>query len=80
MKLTSGGTFDKNESPIYFIASNTGHQEQVAKKHEHCLIAVNEIRSQAGQEGFQRVLDTKIKYFLDSGIFNLLTNMLVNMT
>ena len=71
MKETSGGTYDKKDSFIYFIATNTSHQLQVSEKHEHLLIAVNELRSGSGELAFERVLEKNIKYFLDSGIFNL---------
>jgi hypothetical protein len=70
-KNTGGGTFDKNEQPVYFIASGPTQLEIAQEITDHLLVAVNELESPKAIEQFDKMLDTGAKVFLDSGIFNL---------
>ena len=70
-KATGGGTFDRAEQPVYFLASNPEQLMTVRHITDHLLVAVNELKSPAAQAEFDKMLDTGAKVFLDSGIFNL---------
>ena len=68
VKATSGGTFDRDEHLIYFLAGNLDKISDVPQP--QVLIAVNELESKTALDELDRLLDER-KVFLDSGIFNL---------
>ncbi len=61
---TAGGTFDRDERPIYFTAGggefNAG---------SHVLMAVNELMADAEEQRLRDLLDAGCRVLLDSGIF-----------
>lgn len=85
VKATSGGTFDRDDAFLYYIA---GSPERVAgevkerdeddtrealpplAQHPNVLVAVNELSSPKSLDLMDRLCDTR-KVLLDSGIFNL---------
>lgn len=69
VKATSGGTFDRDEPPVYFLASNP---QQIRRSNaRHVLVAVNEITTRKEMDTFEEILDDGRRVMLDSGIFNL---------
>lgn len=71
VKMTGGGTFDKDEQPVYFVASGTDQGMQTVGCVKHFLLAVNEVESAKALSDLDEILDSGTKIFLDSGIFNL---------
>lgn len=79
MKLTSGGTYDKEERFAYFLATSpTRHTEAETHlpeanilSYEHVLVAINELETPKSLENLNRLVDSGRKVLLDSGIFNL---------
>lgn len=69
VKATSGGTFDRNEPPIYFLASDI--RSLKGSKSDHVLVAVNEIATKKDMDTFEELIDEGRRVMLDSGIFNL---------
>lgn len=85
VKATSGGTFDRDDEFLYYIA---GSPERVAGEHNYdkgdslredlpplaqhpnVLVAVNEVKTKAQLDLLDRLCDTR-RVLLDSGIFNL---------
>ncbi len=72
MKHT-GGTWDPNENPVYFIASDVDTLGRVQQYHRHLLIAVNEIRDNDIGQVREFVEQSGCAVFIDSGVFNLST-------
>lgn len=70
-KRTGGGTFDRTEQPVYFVASGTKALKAASAVNRHLLIAVNELESANARDDLDRLLDSGAYVFLDSGIFNL---------
>lgn len=69
VKATSGGTFNRDEPPVYFLASNP---EMIRRSEaRHILVAVNEISTKKAVDTFEALLDEGRQVMLDSGIFNL---------
>lgn len=79
VKATTGGTFDRDADPIYFLATSPGtmHGLTVASPEprlaEHVLVAVNELESASTIEELGRTLDSGAKVLMDSGVFALST-------
>lgn len=70
-KQTGGGTFDKSESPIYYIATGADTHRRANARSPYVLIAVNELKSDSDMELLEELIGRGFKVFLDSGIFNL---------
>lgn len=72
---TGGGAFSPEQRHIYFLAVNTGHQDNKGKTGkvfgENLLIAVNELKNANDVEALGRWIGQGKNMFLDSGIFNL---------
>lgn len=69
VKATSGGTFDRDEHLVYFLAGQL--TDTVPTPQPQILIAVNELTSKAHFDTLDELLDSGRKVFLDSGIFHL---------
>lgn len=69
VKRTSGGRFDRNDTPLYYIAGSP--DRLLGTDHRNILVAVNEIKSQKNRDDLERLLDDDRNVLLDSGIFNL---------
>lgn len=72
MKRT-GGNWNPAEPPVYFIAAGVESLVTGSRAHDHLLIAVNELRSEAAVDQIKRFVDIGKKVFIDSGVF-FLTN------
>lgn len=68
VKRTSGGTFDRNNTPLYYIAGSP--DRLLTAPHQHVLVAVNEVKSPKQVNELDQLCDTR-NVLLDSGIFNL---------
>ncbi len=68
---TDGATFNPDDPPIYFLASNVDRQQWGVLVHNHMLVAVNELSGDRQFEYLDQVVDQGKYLFIDSGIFNL---------
>lgn len=68
VKRTSGGTFNREDTPLYYIAGSP--DRLLDTTHTNVLVAVNEIKSQKQRDEFERLCEDR-RVLLDSGIFNL---------
>lgn len=69
----TGGNWDPNDWPVYFVASDVDTLGRVQNLHRFLLIAVNEIRDNDIDHIKQFVGESGCKVFIDSGVFNLST-------
>lgn len=68
VKRTSGGAFDRNDTPLYYIAGDP--EKILAAQHRNVLVAVNEVKTTKHRDLLDRLCDERT-VLLDSGIFNL---------
>ena len=73
MKHTAG-TWDRNDWPTYFVASDVMHLFYASPCHDQLLVAVNELESKSTIEVVRRLIDARKKVFIDSGVFALSTD------
>ena len=72
MKIAStGGNWDRNEWPVYFVAANCGTLKHAAPVHSHLLCAVNELHGEKDRDLVRGFIDAGSKVVLDSGVFAL---------
>lgn len=63
MIRTAGGTFDRNDRPIYFAAGSASAYPR------HVLVAVNDLLTPSSERHLEQLLDAGHTVLLDSGIF-----------
>jgi hypothetical protein len=68
---TAGGRFDPRDRHRYFMAGSLDTIELARPRHEHLLIAVNELMDDARAARVQQLIDSGATVFLDSGAFAL---------
>lgn len=71
--MHTGGDWNRDEWPVYFIASDVDTLGRVQQYHRYLLIAVNEIRDADTQHVREFVEKSGCAVFIDSGVFNLST-------
>lgn len=77
VKATSGGTFDRDDPFLYYIAGSPENMSKMDPPHANVLVAVNELKSDKDLDTLDRLCDTR-RVMLDSGIFNLAMNHVRN--
>jgi hypothetical protein len=65
----TGGTWDRDDWPMYFIAANPEQLE--LSSYDQILLAVNEIESAKQRKIVRRMMKAGSKLLIDSGVFNL---------
>jgi hypothetical protein len=67
--IATGGTWDRNAWPVYFLAGDLGCLEYAAPLHRHILVAVNELERSEGLNSLHRLIVGGAEVLIDSGIF-----------
>lgn len=69
--IKTGGRWNPDEPPVYFLASNPAVVIVATKVHTHLLVAVNEIQAKKDRELFLKIMESGRNVLLDSGVFSL---------
>jgi hypothetical protein len=67
--IATGGTWDRTDRPIYFLAGPDHHLHVGGPIHPYVLVALNELTLRDPAGDLERVLDTGAQVLLDSGVF-----------
>jgi hypothetical protein len=72
-RIATGGSWDRHEPNVYFIASSPSYNETngVIDFYDHMLFAVNELKTEGDEAFVRHLIDSGKTVFIDSGVFNL---------
>jgi hypothetical protein len=71
--INTGGMWDANAWPVYFLASSLTNLRVVRDLHPRILVAINELGKEDSPEMLREVCETGTQIFIDSGVFWLST-------
>lgn len=69
----TGGAWDRQKWPVYFVASGPDTLDHALGINEHMLVAVNELNGEPQMQLVRKFLGAGVKLLIDSGVFWLST-------